>query len=156
MSPPSSPRSFSSRLTVPSLRALVASRLTQHQLDFYNLLEAANPEETWLNFLRDKPPPPASRTRQPKPTPASLLNRPPVTSLASLRSYALRLGSEHGWDEVLWADSFAFEVLAEELRLAVLFVDMEREGGSSPYRLLSSSKEQSEAGNNSPALFAPR
>ncbi|GMI32615.1 hypothetical protein TeGR_g3092, partial [Tetraparma gracilis] len=103
------------------------------------------------------PPPPSRKSRRlaspsssprPKksyaelPSPASRLNRPPVTSLASLRSYALRLGSEHGSDEVLWADSFAFEVLAEELRLAVLFVDMEREGGSSPYRLLSSSKEQ--------------
>ena len=42
-----------SKFSVRFMRELVASKLTETQLEFYKLQELANPEERWLDLLRE-------------------------------------------------------------------------------------------------------
>ena len=60
------------------------------------------------------------------------LNNPPVKDLPTLKSYLLLPGSTHGPADCLWADSFAFQVVADWLRVEVLVVDMARGGDENP------------------------
>ena len=83
---------------------------------------------------------PATSYTEP-PSPSTRLNNPPVVDLKSLKKYILRTGKKNGADDCLWADDFAFGVIAEALSLSIYFIDMEREGDANPYRMLAAPAE---------------
>ena len=60
----------------------------------------------------------------------------PRHGLSQLREYVRREGSRFGDDSCLWADPFAFLVIARRLRLSLLLIDMERDKGATPFRIL--------------------
>eukprot|EP00611_Tribonema_gayanum_P014460 TRINITY_DN2583_c0_g1_i1.p2 TRINITY_DN2583_c0_g1~~TRINITY_DN2583_c0_g1_i1.p2 ORF type:complete len:330 (-),score=155.71 TRINITY_DN2583_c0_g1_i1:204-1193(-) len=59
-----------------------------------------------------------------------------VQTVEQLREYIRREGSACGAGECMWADDAAFAVVAQRLRLGILFVDMERARCAWPYRQL--------------------
>ena len=61
-----------------------------------------------------------------------------VRTVDALRAYVRREGSKVGEDQCYWADEFAHKAVADALELCLLFVDMERRAGGSPYRVLAS------------------
>ncbi|CAM9737122.1 unnamed protein product [Sphacelaria rigidula] len=61
---------------------------------------------------------------------------PYVGNVEELRQFMRLEGSEVGHGRCMWADTFAFHVVARRLKLTILFVDMEREKNSWPYRVL--------------------
>ena len=65
-----------------------------------------------------------------------------METLTDLKQYILRSGSEFGNDSCLWADSFAHQVITEQLRLHILLVDMERAKNAWPYRTLCRSEKR--------------
>ncbi|CAM9764547.1 unnamed protein product [Phaeothamnion confervicola] len=62
-----------------------------------------------------------------------------VSTVPELREFIRREGAVYGHNECLWADEFAFGVVATRLRLRLLFIDMERKRGEWPYRTLAGS-----------------
>ncbi|CAN0018268.1 unnamed protein product, partial [Choristocarpus tenellus] len=69
---------------------------------------------------------------------------PLVTNVEEMRLFFRREGSIVGHDRCMWADDFAHLVVAERLRLAILFVDMEREKNAWPYRVLAKCRGEPE------------
>jgi len=65
-----------------------------------------------------------------------------VQDLDDLKKLFLRLGAEYGPDECLWADEFAVQLIANLTNLAMVFIDIERGQGLSPYRLLACSESE--------------
>ncbi|GMI48585.1 hypothetical protein TrCOL_g9505, partial [Triparma columacea] len=118
---------FKNKLTVKFMRELVASKLTETQLEFYKLQEKANPEESWLDFLRE------GKQRS---TRNSSRKKPLVQTVKDLQNYARREGKKYSHSECLWADSFAYEVVSKYFRLDILFIDDETGTGKNPYRVL--------------------
>ena len=59
-----------------------------------------------------------------------------ITDLDSLREYIRREGKTYTGKGCMWADEHAFKVVAEKLQLALVFVDMDRDGEEWPYRVL--------------------
>jgi len=59
-----------------------------------------------------------------------------VTTVEALRAYIQCEGSVVGESHCLWADDFAHSVVAQHLNLLILFIDMERSPGTTPYRVL--------------------
>jgi len=59
-----------------------------------------------------------------------------ITDLDSLREYIQREGMTYSGSGCMWADEHAFKVVAEKLQLALVFVDMDRDGEEWPYRVL--------------------
>ena len=111
-------------LTVANQRDWVAEEITEEQLGFYRIQAAANEEEEWLEFARE----PSSDEAAGEPR--------RVQDLSQLREYVRREGSRFGDDSCLWADPFAFLVIARRLRLSLLLIDMERDKGATPFRIL--------------------
>jgi len=134
-----------STLTVEKLREAVARRVTQEQLEFYRMEAAASPKASHLDFVRPPKAPIAKKRKLSDDGPAEVPVAPPgplVDSLTALRSYVRREGRLAGQENCLWADSFAQMVVADELKLTILLVEMERERGCFPYRFLHRYREK--------------
>lgn len=146
-------------LTVERLRDLVARRVTEEQFEFYRMEAVASPKATHLDFIR--PAPPVAEGQDPPveaavPRRSKLTTRvtatarnsarlatvevpkthPFVSSVEELREYTRREGRQVGMGNCLWADSFAQMVIGEGFRLTILLIDMEREKGCFPFRVM--------------------
>lgn len=157
---PTTTREEERHLSVARLRDLVARRVGIEQFEFYRMEAEASPKAAHLDFIR--PPPPVSATATS--TSASALSsssstkrdtatarnsarmatveapagalRAEVDSVAQLQDYVRREGRLLGTGNCLWADSFAQMVVAESFRLTILLVDMERDKGCFPFRVM--------------------
>ena len=120
-------------VTVANQREMVAEEITEEQLGFYRIQAAANEEEEWLEFARE----PSSDKTTVNSSGDEVTSEPMrVSNLSQFREYVRREGSRFGDDSCLWADSFAFLVIARRLRLSLLLIDMERDKGATPFRIL--------------------
>ena len=63
--------------------------------------------------------------------------------MEELRRFVQLEGSRVGVANCMWADEFAQAIVADFLNICILFVDMERSPGTSPYRILASAKDPS-------------
>ncbi|GMI04324.1 hypothetical protein TrRE_jg9536, partial [Triparma retinervis] len=121
-------------LTVKFMRKIVASKLTEVQLDIYKSSAIACPEDRLLDFVRvddtkgeggDAVDSPMDTSMSPRDQRSAERKRKRLSSshvrtLEELRDYAEREGKEYGTFSCLWADDFAIEVIAKYLRLDIL------------------------------------
>jgi len=61
---------------------------------------------------------------------------PQVTDVGALRALLTRCGGDVGAEGCIWADDFAFSVVAQAHSLLILFLDMERPKAAWPFRVL--------------------
>mmetsp|Transcript_60007 Transcript_60007/g.70105 ORF Transcript_60007/g.70105 Transcript_60007/m.70105 type:complete len:898 (-) Transcript_60007:85-2778(-) len=73
-----------------------------------------------------------------------------VETVEDLKEFIRREGRVHGSYNVLWADSFAHQKIADHFLICILFIDMERAKNAWPYRVLASSS-LSQSIDNSPS-----
>ncbi|GMH74106.1 hypothetical protein TrRE_jg10516 [Triparma retinervis] len=64
-----------------------------------------------------------------------------IKTLDDLRVFARGEGKTYGPNESLWADNYAYEVIAKYFRLDLLFIDHARKIGETPYRVLARGKD---------------
>ena len=151
---------FSGRqnLTVAEMRGWVADKVTEDQWQIYQTMAIAQPQEQWLEFAReeeksapepsDEPPPAASvGSEEAEVTPPEESDEDAAArrerharcrcfDLLQLKDFIRKEGSINGEDECLWADEFAFQIVAQKLNVNILLIDMDRSKGSIPYRTL--------------------
>ena len=96
----------------------MADAITETQWEFYKI-QASVVETTtsWLDFAKSSSP-------------------KYVGDLEGMRSYVRLCAKDTIPDGIMWADQFAFMVIAEVLGLTILFIDMERGDGCYPFRIL--------------------